>query len=79
MIPDFPVEETLVLNASNGLVRSVLQMEQQARDGENIKMACHHLYDLAALAHRPLDPESMKGFIERSLAVMQRAFGGETE
>ena len=67
----FPAEETLVLNANNGLVKYVLNN----RDGEKTSMLCEQLYDLAKLAHGSLSPERMTKFIARSSEIMKEEYG----
>ena len=58
--------ETLVLNANHPLVQYVTEHE----DGENSKLICEQLYDLAKLQHAPLEPEAMTKFINRSNDIM---------
>ncbi len=58
--------ETLVLNANHPLVQYVIAHE----DGDNTKMICEQLYDLAKLQHAPLEPEAMTRFIARSNDIM---------
>ena len=58
---------TLVLNANNDLVKYVAEHA----DGENTKIICEQLYDLAMLSHAPLSPEQMTGFIARSNKIME--------
>ena len=67
----FPTEETLVLNANNGLVKYVLNN----KDGEKTSMLCEQLYDLAKLAHGSLSPERMTKFIARSSEIMKEEYG----
>ena len=67
----FPAEETLVLNANNGLVKYVLNN----RDGAKTPMLCEQLYDLAKLAHGSLSPERMTKFIARSSEIMKEEYG----
>ena len=62
----FPVQETLVLNANNELVKYVLNHG----DGANTNKFCEQLYDLAKLAHGSLSPERMTNFIARSGEIM---------
>ncbi|MBE5972900.1 MAG: molecular chaperone HtpG [Lachnoclostridium sp.] len=62
----FPVQETLVLNANNDLVKYVLTHG----DGANTNKFCEQLYDLAKLAHGSLSPERMTKFIARSGEIM---------
>lgn len=57
---------TLVLNSNNTLVQYVLEHEE----GENTKTICEQLYDLAMLAHKPLEPEAMTKFIARSNEIL---------
>ncbi len=58
--------ETLVLNANNKLVQYILTNE----NAEQTPMICEQLYDLALLSHKPLEPEAMTKFIQRSNEIM---------
>ncbi len=58
--------ETLILNASHPLVQYVLEHQ----DGDNVKMICEQLYDLALLQQAPLEPEAMTKFVARSNEIM---------
>ena len=58
--------ETLVLNASNKLVKYVLDNP----DGEYTDKICCQLYDLAMLANKPLSPEEMTAFVTRSNEIL---------
>ena len=58
--------ETLVLNANHPLVEYVVANQE----GENTKMICEQLYDLAKIQHEPLSPEAMNKFIARSNEIM---------
>ncbi len=58
--------EALVLNANHKLVQYILTNEQS----ENTPMICEQLYDLALLSHKPLEPEAMTKFIQRSNEIM---------
>ena len=62
----FGTTGTLVLNANHPLVQYV-----QAHKGEeNTGIFCKQLYDLAMLAHKPLSPEEMTAFVQRSNEIM---------
>jgi molecular chaperone HtpG len=63
----FGSSETLVLNANHSLVQYVLNHEE---DG-NTPMLCEQLYDLAMISHKPLAPEAMTKFVERSNEIMK--------
>ncbi len=58
---------TLILNSNHELVKYVLEHE----DGEYTETICRQLYDLAMLAHRPLEPEAMTQFIARSNEILR--------
>ncbi|MBO5088177.1 MAG: molecular chaperone HtpG [Lachnospiraceae bacterium] len=58
--------QTLVLNANNNLVQFILENPE----GDNTKTVCEQLYDLALLAHAPLDAEAMTKFIARSNEIL---------
>ena len=62
----FGSQATLVLNANHPLVQYV----QNHEDGENTSLICKQLYDLAMLAHKPLNPEEMTAFVQRSNDIM---------
>ena len=62
----FGGQEVLVLNANHPLVQYV----QKHEDGENTSLICKQLYDLAMLAHKPLNPEEMTAFVQRSNEIM---------
>lgn len=59
-------EGTLILNANHPLVKYV----SDNRDGENVSLICGQLYDLAMIAHKPLNPEEMTAFVQRSNEIM---------
>ena len=58
--------ETLILNANHPLVQYVLDNQE----GENVKMICEQLYDLALLQQAPLEPEAMTKFVARINDIM---------
>ena len=58
--------ETLVLNANHPLVKFVFEHKKS----KNASVICEQLYDLAMLSHKPLAPEEMTKFIERSNEIM---------
>ncbi len=58
--------ETLILNVNHPLVQYVTEHQE----GDNVKMICEQLYDLAKLQHAPLSPEDMTKFVARSNDIM---------
>jgi molecular chaperone HtpG len=65
-------EHTLVLNKSNSLIQSVLKLSDKPDKKEDIKLICRHIYDLAMLSHKQLEPDSMTKFIERSNLILSK-------
>lgn len=64
-MPDLD-DEVLVLNANNKLVQYIINNEKS----DKVPMLCQQLYDLARLSHKPLEPEAMTKFIERSNEIL---------
>ena len=62
----FGNDVTLVLNANHPLVQYVLNNGE----GEHTALFCKQLYDLALLSNKPLNPEEMTAFIQRSNEIM---------
>ena len=62
----FGSQATLVLNANHPLVQFLVTN----KDSENVSIICKQLYDLAMLAHKPLNPEEMTAFVKRSNDIM---------
>ncbi len=62
----FGTDVTLVLNANHPLVQYVLNN----KDGEHVNLFCRQLFDLAMLSNKPLNPEEMTAFINRSNEIM---------
>ena len=62
----FAGQETLVLNEKHPLVAYILENS----DSENVPILCQQLYDLAMLSHKPLSPEEMTKFVQRSNEIM---------
>ncbi|MCR5099290.1 MAG: molecular chaperone HtpG [Lachnospiraceae bacterium] len=62
----FRGNETLVLNANHKLVKYLTDH----KDGEHAATFAKQLYDLAALANRPLKPAEMSEFVKRSNEIM---------
>ena len=63
---DMGTTSTLILNANHPLVQYVVEH----KDSENTSIICKQLYDLAMLAHKPLSPEEMTAFVQRSNEIM---------
>lgn len=68
----FPKEQTLVLNSSNKLVKSLTDMKADESKKDEIKLISEHIYDLAMMSHQPLEPDAMAKFIERSNEILMK-------
>ena len=68
----FPAEETLILNSNNKIIRRIAELYDEENRKEDAVFAASHVYDLALLNHRQLEPEAMARFIERSNQLLTR-------
>ena len=62
----FGTQATLILNANHPLVQLLVEHKRS----KNVPIICKQLYDLAMLAHKPLSPEEMTAFVQRSNDIM---------
>lgn len=68
--PDFPVDESLVLNTQNPLVRYILD---EANREEDRHLVMKQLYDFAKLDNNQLSGEKLQAFIKRSAQILKDA------
>ena len=68
----FPDEETLVLNSNNPIVKKIADLYEEENRKEDALTAANHIYDLALLNHRQLEPDAMVKFIERSNSLLMK-------
>lgn len=66
-IPEFPMEETLVLNMSNELVTLLIKNDL---DEDNKKILINQIYDLAQLSGKKLKGERMTAFVKRTQDII---------
>lgn len=67
-----PKEETLIINRSSDLVKSLIKLSEDESRKDDIRMICRHIYDLALVAHKPLSSEEMMDFIERGNKILTK-------
>jgi len=72
MVNMFPKEETLVLNKNNSLIKSILKLYKSGNKKDDVQMICQHIYDLAVMSHKQLEPDMMTKFIERSNKLLSK-------
>ena len=63
----FANDVTLILNGKNELVQYVFEHRRQKK----VDLFVEQLYDLAMLGNRPLTPDEMSRFVNRSNEIMQ--------
>lgn len=70
----FPMENdvTIVLNASNKTIKKLQELNKSGADPELEEMLCNQVYDLACLAHKPMEADAMTKFIERSSKILDK-------
>lgn len=68
----FPEEQTLVLNSGNQLVKAIIKIADNEARKEDVNLICKHVYDLAMMSHKQLEPENMTEFIKRSNLILGR-------
>lgn len=73
----FPKEETLVLNRNNNLIRAILKLNGREDKKDDVQMICRHVYDLALMSHKQLEPDDMTRFIERSSTILAKLADAE--
>lgn len=70
----FPMDNdvTLVINASNKTVGKLKALKDSGEDAEYAELVCGQIYDLAKLAHQPMEADEMTRFIERSAKILDK-------
>lgn len=71
-IPNTGVEETLVLNRKNSLVKAILDKNGDESKKDDIKLIGEQIYDLALMSNKQLNAEEMSRFIERSNKILSK-------
>jgi molecular chaperone HtpG len=77
---EFPEDHTLLVNTSHPLIQNLVNLNQgsiiaeggQSPSAELATLICQHVYDLALIAQKGFDADSMKSFVERSNQVLTR-------
>jgi len=74
-----PEEQILVLNSNNSLIKALMNLKNNENRQDDVKMICEHIFDLAMMSHKQLEPEEMTRFIERSNAILERLAVAQSE
>lgn len=67
---DFPLEEKLIINTNNSLVKLLDGFKDKAESKEDAELIMSQIYDMARICQRPLEPEEMMEFVERSNKIL---------
>ena len=70
MIGNADPDVTLVLNKNNRLIKILTELKGREEKAEDAKLICKQVYDLALMAHKPLNSGEMTEFIERSNLIL---------
>jgi len=68
----FPTEETLVINLNNKLIKAIAENVDNKEKEEELKLLVKQIYDIALLSMKPLEPDALTAFIERSIKLMEK-------
>ncbi|MCI8804483.1 MAG: molecular chaperone HtpG [Clostridiales bacterium] len=66
-----PVDETLVLNSNNNVVKLLSEISGDESRKDDVELICRQIYDLAVMSHKPLEMEKMAEFISRSNKILE--------
>lgn len=72
MFAEMKPDETLVLNRSNPLVKTLLSMAEKEEKKADATLLSQQLYDLALMGYRPLTSEEMTAFMDRSNLLLEK-------
>ncbi|KAA3596124.1 MAG: molecular chaperone HtpG [Calditrichaeota bacterium] len=67
---DLMKEHTLVVNANSKVAKLIKTKAEILPEGEDVKMLCEHIYDLAMLSQGLLENTKMPIFVERSTKIL---------
>ncbi len=64
-------EHTLVLNSNHPLIQNLQNLAGKAGAEQEVHLICEHVYELAMMAHRPLNPNQMSRYVSNANKVLQ--------
>jgi molecular chaperone HtpG len=73
-LPEFPAAHILMVNTAHPLIQNLAAMSQGADDAsgkqELVNLICQHVYDLALMAQKGFNADTMNAFVDRSNQVL---------
>lgn len=68
----FPSEETLVINRNSKLVKALVDSIDDEGKKEERELIVKHIYDIALLNNKQMEPDELSAFVERSINLMEK-------
>jgi molecular chaperone HtpG len=71
-LPEFPAAHILMVNTAHPLIQNLAAMSQGSSGGkeELVNLICQHVYDLALMAQKGFNADTMNAFVDRSNQVL---------
>ncbi len=71
-LPEFPTAHVLMINTAHPLIQNLATMSQGDTTGkeELVNLICQHVYDLALMAQKGFNADTMNAFVDRSNQVL---------
>jgi molecular chaperone HtpG len=71
-LPEFPTSHVLMINTAHPLIQNLATMSQGDTTGkeELVNLICQHVYDLALMAQKGFNADTMNAFVDRSNQVL---------
>jgi molecular chaperone HtpG len=73
-LPEFPMSHVLMINTAHPLIQNLATMSQESDDAtgkpELVNLICQHVYDLALMAQKGFNADTMNAFVDRSNQVL---------
>jgi len=68
-LPDF---HTLIINVENEVIKKITNLQKTDANGEQVKMLCKNVYDLALLQQNNLKGDALADFVKRATALINQ-------
>ncbi len=69
-LPGFPTAHILMVNTAHPLIQNLAAMSQGDDKKELVNLICQHVYDLALMAQKGFNADTMNAFVDRSNQVL---------
>ncbi len=72
-VPNGENDVSLMLNTKSPVIKKLASLKESG-DEENYKLLAKQVFDLATLAHKPMETDQMSQFIENCAKILDKAF-----